>query len=312
MDRWEDACARLCLSSRAAWEPGMPSLMTRRAVHMLMSSGILQGLVIRYEDQLSRREAERIRLLLSRAKAVYDVMHAYEESGYQILLPGECGWPGRLDALGVNAPLFLFAKGNLSLTGRRCAAVAGSRDITPAQAQAAEKLGAKMAGQSLTLVSGGARGVDLMAQRGALAAGGTAIIVPAKPAREIMETPYARQAYEEGKLLILCDSLPDEPFTPQKAIARNHTIYALGEAAVVVAPRNGKGGTWRGASDCLGGGWTPVFTLEGDGISTDGSRALDLLGAKPLPADHHVPLTQVLFSADKQFCLFDSDEDTRI
>ena len=83
-------------------------------------------------------------------------------------------------------------------------------------------------------------------------------------------------------MLIACDAWPEEPFSAPKALTRNHAIYALGDAAVAVAARNGVGGTWRGATDCLRSGYTPVFAVDEQGCDFDGCRALFDLGAKKL------------------------------
>jgi len=77
--------------------------------------------------------------------------------------------------------------------------------------------------------------------------------VPAMPASRVMESKTICSALECGKLLLVCDTLPDEPFSAAKALSRNHTIYALGDASLVVAAREGKGGSWRGATECLRG-----------------------------------------------------------
>ena len=75
------------------------------------------------------------------------------------------------------------------------------------------------------------------------------------------------------------DSQP--PFSAQKALTRNHTIYAMGEKSLVVAAREGTGGSWRGAVDCLRGGFSPVYVWNGENADTAGNRALCALGAKP-------------------------------
>ena len=103
------------------------------------------------------------------------------------------------------------------------------------------------------MVCGGAQGVDTVAQKGVLEAGGSLVLVPAMPVHQLLREAYLADALKRDKLLIVCDTLPDEPFFAQKALSRNHTIYALGEAAVVVAARNGVGGSWQGAMDCLRG-----------------------------------------------------------
>lgn len=281
----ETLSARLCLTTRAAWEPGLPPPMTRQTVRRLLDSGALSGLVLRETAQAEPRLLERAGALLTRAKRVCELVERYEAAGYAALTPQDAGWPEALYALGRQMPLFLFVKGDLRLLGGRRVAVAGSREIGARTRETALELGRRLAGEGCVLVIGGARGVDTAALQGALGAGGSAILVPAKPAERMLDSAVSRRAFEAGRLAILCDTLPDEPFSAAKAIARNHTLYALGEAAVVVAARKGVGGSWHGATDCLRGGWSPVYAVQGGEEDGEGNRALLSRGARPLYMD---------------------------
>lgn len=290
----ETLSAMLCLLTRAVWEPELPAPLTRPMVRRMLESGELSGLVLREGGQTQERVLTRSRALLTRAKRVCELVQHYEQAGYTALTPRNAGWPRALRALGKHMPLFLFARGNLTLTGGTCVAVAGSRQIAPATKEMAARLGRELAREGYVLVTGGARGVDTASLAGALEAGGSAILVPAKPAERMLDSMAARRALEEGRLLILCDTLPDEPFSAAKALSRNHTLYALGGAAVVAASREGIGGSWHGATDCLRGGWTPVYAVSDAGEDGAGNRALLALGAAPLEMDR--PLGAQLFA----------------
>ncbi len=139
-----------------------------------------------------------------------------------------------------------------------------------------------MANEKLTMVCGGANGVDTTAQNAILDAGGNLIVVPAMSAEKVIRQEREKRALDEGRLLVLCDALPDSPFSSHKALGRDHTIYALGKAAIVVASRNGMGGSWHGATDCLKGGFSPVFAPDEPWADCDGNRALYDYGALPI------------------------------
>ena len=66
----------------------------------------------------------------------------------------------------------------------------------------ARRLGRMLAQEGITLVSGGARGVDLAAQRALLEAGGSMILVPALPVSQVPMGKLERRAMEEGRMLI--------------------------------------------------------------------------------------------------------------
>ena len=108
-----------------------------------------------------------------------------------------------------------------------------------------------------------------------------------------MRQRYLAEAMEQERLLLLCDTWPNEPFTNEKALTRNHTIYALGDAAVVVAARKGQGGTWNGASSCLRGGYTPVYAVDEHGVDFEGNHLLMERGASPI--DLSKPIAAQLF-----------------
>lgn len=290
----EELCARLCLLTRAAWDESLPAPLTRPMMHQLLACGAIEGLVLRERAQIGSDILSRARQLLARSADVYACLNAYRAQGYEILLPQDARWPQRLKRLGRQMPQFLFVRGDVQLLARRAAAVAGSREIERSTQLLAGRIGAQLAREGIAMVCGGARGVDTLAQDALLDAGGELILVPAMPVQTLMRQPKLTRALEEGRLLIACDALPDAPFSAAKALTRNHTIYALGEAALVVAARDGVGGSWRGASDCLRAGAVPVFALEDASADMAGCRALLALGAKPLDCGR--PLADQLFA----------------
>lgn len=276
----EDACARLCLLTRAAWSEDLLRPMTRPAVRGMIASGALSALVLREVPGVGAPVLDRAARLLSRAHGVYALMQVYEARGYSMLLPEEAGWPRALGVLGGQMPLFLFARGNPALLDRPRIAVAGSRDIAPGTRGLAREVGRRLAREGIALVCGGARGVDAAVQEALLASRGALILVPAVPVEQLLAQRALRRALDEGRLLILCETLPDDPFSSERALARNHTIYALGDAALVLAARVGVGGSWRGAADCLRGGFAPVYVADDGGADTAGNRALLERGAR--------------------------------
>ena len=193
-----------------------------------------------------------------------------------------------LFALGIHMPQFLFVRGNVSLFSKRAVAVAGSREIEEGTLELARHIGTGIAQAGCTLVCGGAWGVDTAAQSACLAAGGSLILVPAYPCRNLLRQEYLQTALEQGKLLIACDAWPDEKFSGRKALTRNHSIYALGDAAIAVASRHGAGGTWNGATACLRGGYTPLFVPDEPGADFDGNRELIKMGANRLDPERAI------------------------
>ena len=88
------------------------------------------------------------------------------------------------------------------------------------------------------------------------------ILVPAVSAEQACAREKEAAALQTGRLLLLSETLPDAPFSAARALARNHTIYALGKNAIVVAARNGVGGSWRGATAGLCGNFSSVYVPD--------------------------------------------------
>lgn len=80
-------------------------------------------------------------------------------------------YPRALQEL-ADAPPCLFVRGALQADDRFAVALVGSRHATPYGRSVAESLARQLAQRGLTVVSGGAVGIDAAAHRGALAAGG--------------------------------------------------------------------------------------------------------------------------------------------
>lgn len=296
----ESICARLCLLTSAAWKDEFPPPFMRSNVHRMIRLGALSGLTLRSVPGIKDEYYMRAQKLLARSAEVYDAVVHCRAQGYDVILPEDDEWPINLCALGVQMPQFLFVRGNRSLLNRRTVAVAGSREIEESTLGIARNIGREIAQAGTALVCGGAWGVDTAAQSACLEAGGSFILVPAYPCRELLRQAYLRNALQNDNLLIVCDAWPQENFSARKALTRNHTIYALGDAAIAVAARKEMGGTWRGALDCLRGGYTPVFAVNEQGADFEGTRAMLLHGARPLELSRSIVMQ--LFDEEASTC----------
>ena len=267
---WSDAAL---VALTCPLEEGGAAPISHRALRALMSRG---------ERDLSETMRARVAALLAGERAAEALLARYASRGIALLRPQDASWPEALGALRGGAPAYLFAWGDRSVLRGARVSLAGSREVGLEAAALAGRIGRVLAVRDRVLVSGAAEGCDLFAQEAALAAGGRAILFPAKRFSEAEKTPGCRRALAEGRALMLSATLPEHPFSPAKALWRNHFIYALGNPALVVAARDGLGGSWRGACDCLRGGWSRVGAFLGESSDFDGCRALAARGAQGL------------------------------
>jgi DNA processing protein len=100
----------------------------------------------------------------------------YERYGVRLLLPSSPEYPPALCTI-LDPPPFLFVRGSLAEMKANGVGIVGSRHATPYGRGVAEKFGRELAAQGVTVVSGGAVGIDAAAHRGAVNAGGRTVAV---------------------------------------------------------------------------------------------------------------------------------------
>jgi len=101
---------------------------------------------------------------------------AVAEAGATILCIEDEAYPAALKTIH-DPPPVLYALGRLRATDAVAMGIVGSRRCTHYGAEQAERFGQVLGRAGFTVVSGGARGIDTAAHRGALAAGGRTVAV---------------------------------------------------------------------------------------------------------------------------------------
>jgi DNA processing protein len=182
-------------------------------------------------------------------------------------------------------PLALWVKGALTVESLavRSVGIVGSRSATPYGSQVATELGYGLGLRGFTVVSGGAYGIDSAAHRGALAAGGSTVLVSAggldRPYPPSSANLYA-EAAEMGALV--SESPPGSAPHRGRFLTRNRLIAALSTGTVVVeaAARSGALNT---AKHCgrLG---RPLMAVPGPVTSVMSEGCHSLLRAEPRQA----------------------------
>jgi DNA processing protein len=184
-------------------------------------------------------------------------------SSIRFVVPGDEEWPdcladlGRGQAVqrrgGIPFGLWLRGPGHLAAMVERAVAVVGSRAATAYGSGMATELAAELAEHGVTVISGGAYGIDAAAHRGALAVDGPTFAIIANGV-DVSYPPGNRSLFDSlGKDRLLVSELPPGAHPSRvRFLARNRLIAALSLGTVVVeaALRSGARNTASWAIEC--------------------------------------------------------------
>lgn len=157
-----------------------------------------------------------------------------EGLGGHLLIPDMSQWPHGMSRLGAEEPVTLWVLGRLP--EQSSVALVGARAATQYGTRIASDIACDLAQDGISIVSGGAYGIDVAAHCGALAANAPTVAVMAGGVAELYpkahEQVFARILASGGA--IISESPPNWRPAKWRFLARNRIIAALSDAAVVV------------------------------------------------------------------------------
>ncbi len=229
-------------------------------------------------------DSPRLERLLGRGFLLSQAVERWQARAIWVVSRADAKYPKRLKArLRGDAPPVLYGCGDLSILETSGLAVVGSRHVDDELIAYAEDIGRLVARARHTLVSGGARGIDQAAMRGALEAGGQVAGVLADSLERAALNRENRNFLIDGKLVLVSPYDPAAGFNVGHAMQRNKAIYALADAALVVSSDYEKGGTWAGAVEQLERWRSGPVYVRSNGQAARGLEALKQKGALPWP-----------------------------
>lgn len=229
-------------------------------------------------------DAERLQQLLGRGFQLSQAVEHWQSRAVWVASSGDDRYPQRLQTrLKELAPPVIYGCGDADLLSSGGLAIVGSRNIDDELVAYTEEVGRLSARARWTVFSGGAKGIDQAAMRGALEAGGKAVGVLAHSLEGSALNRGHRQHVMEGELTLISPYDPSASFNIGHAMQRNKIIYALADAALVVNSDHEKGGTWAGAVEQLDKLKCVPIYVRSDDDSASGLSALRRKGALPWP-----------------------------
>ncbi len=170
-----------------------------------------------------------------------DFAHAI---GSRFITRGETGWPQQLDCLAEEAPWVLWSLGSADfrILSLKSLAIVGARACTPYGREVAIRWSGELSESGLTIVSGGAIGIDVSAHQGALQVGAPTLCVLAGG----VHSRYpASNEHVFAKIMdcgaIVSESPPRQEPRRQRFLTRNRIIAALTLGTLVIEASNRSG-----------------------------------------------------------------------
>lgn len=228
--------------------------------------------------------AHRLQQLLGRGFLLSQSVEQWHAHAIWVVSRADDGYPRRLrQQLREKAPPVLYGCGDIGLLDAGGLAVVGSRHVDDELIKYTIAVGSLAAAAGWNIVSGGARGVDQAAMRGALEAGGKACGVLADSLlKTVLRREHRNQILDE-QLTLVSPYDPNVGFNVGNAMQRNKVIYALADAALVVNSDVKKGGTWSGAVEQLETLRNVPVYVRSTGEPSPGLDGLRAKGALPWP-----------------------------
>lgn len=242
-------------------------------------------------------DESRLQKLLGRGFLLSQAVERWQARAIWVVSRADAEYPRRLkNRLREDAPAVLYGCGDITLLETGGLAVVGSRHVHDDLINYTVAIGQLAARAGRAVVSGGAKGIDQAAMRGAFESGGSVCGVLADNLERTAMNREHRNLLIGGQLVLISPYDPNAGFNVGNAMQRNKLIYALADASLVVSSDLNKGGTWAGAAEQLDKlRFVPVF-IRSTGDSSVGLDGLRKKGALAWPNPQDVDSFEDVFN----------------
>ena len=221
---------------------------------------------------------------LSQASSLALELEDLNQSGIWVTTEFENTFPSKLtNTLGRKAPPFLYVAGDADNFQEEAVGFVGSRDADETDLQYTRDLVDMSIQDGLSIVSGGAKGVDNASEEEGLRHGGPVIEFPAEGIKNCLSNESTLNSVLDGELTIASMYRPDASWSIGGAMGRNKLIHGFGEYTVVVRSGDENGGTWAGATENLSNNWSTVLVCTHNGSYPGNDKLIAKGGIKINP-----------------------------
>jgi len=226
-------------------------------------------------------EIERMNRLIDRGGSIAFEIQRYADMGINIMTRADTFYPILLkNKLGKSCPPIFYFAGNPNLTKKRCIGFVGSRNVVLDDEDFTVKTVEKCNSKDFSVVSGGAKGIDSVAQTTSIKNGNICIEFISDSLIRKIKAKNNINAILNDQLLILSVTKPDAGFSTGIAMMRNKYIYSQSDGTVIIKSDLNKGGTWSGAIENLKKQMSMTFCWNNTGYK--GNMELISRGAIPI------------------------------
>ncbi len=207
--------------------------------------------------------------------------------GFKLITRFDAEYPRQYAPWIDTLPPLLYVHGDTALLEKPGIGFGGSRDVSTAGLHATDKLAQAVVAQwDYTVISGHAKGVDIIAHQSAVAAKGATILVLPEGALIFRLNEALRSYWAEAKdrIVVMSQFAPNEPWSVRNAMSRNATAICLSKAFFVIEAGDEKGGTWAAGKTALSKE-IPLYVLDYPEPSPGaaGNKKLIQKGGIPIP-----------------------------
>lgn len=191
---------------------------------------------VHHERDVTPETAEQMQRWSTRLDSTQSLtdLRSARRLGMHLLVPESPAWPAQLDALGHHAPLALWVRGDHTLLRSQSLAIVGARAATAYGEHVTAEIVSRVGARNVSIVSGGAYGIDGVAHRTSLATETSTIAILAGGADRLYPSGHSSMLTTIAERGLLCaEQPPGSSPTKWRFLQRNRLIAALSQATIV-------------------------------------------------------------------------------